>query len=238
MNHSAPSGPAAIPAGAMMLGSVKLVTVPAVVIRPIESFAEVGEPQRPVGPRRDRRPASLMLGSVKLVTVPSVVIRPIESFPQLVNHSAPSGPATIPSGSLMLGSVKLVTAPPVVIRPIEPFAALVNHSAPSGPAAIPSGSLMPVPVKLVTVPTLAASAGAANTPTTNKQPASPTSHPTPTRTNPNHPRADNHPPPHARTTNTSITSPAGCRARPVRAASRGTAAPILLLHALQQSHFP
>ncbi len=36
MNHSAPSGPAAMPAGNAMLGSGYTAVVPVVVIRPIE----------------------------------------------------------------------------------------------------------------------------------------------------------------------------------------------------------
>ena len=53
VNHRAPSGPAVIPSGSLMLVSGVLVTAPPVVMRPMESFARVGEPQGAVRPGRD-----------------------------------------------------------------------------------------------------------------------------------------------------------------------------------------
>ena len=87
---------------------------PAVVIRPIELFRSIREPQRRRDPTADPAPFE-MLGSVKLVTVPPVLIRPIELFPEFTNHNAPSGPAMIPAGFEMLGAVYFVTVPEVVI---------------------------------------------------------------------------------------------------------------------------
>ena len=105
VNHIAPSGPAAIPSGELMPVPVKLVTVPPVVIRPIELFSKSAlvNHSAPSGPAAIAI-GSLMPSSVTLVTVPPVVIRPIELFPKLVNHSAPSGPAAIPSGNADAGA--------------------------------------------------------------------------------------------------------------------------------------
>src|SRR5215475_6921654 len=90
VNHSAPSGPAVISRPPLIVGVVKFVTVPSVVIRPIELLlvnhsAPSGPAVMPYGP--------VIVGSVKLVTTPLVVMRPIELSPLLVNQSAPSGPA-------------------------------------------------------------------------------------------------------------------------------------------------
>ena len=51
--HSAPSGPAVIAKGATMLGAVKFVTLPVVVIRPIELLPVVREPECAIGTRDD-----------------------------------------------------------------------------------------------------------------------------------------------------------------------------------------
>jgi hypothetical protein len=53
VNHSAPSGPAAIAHGSLMLGSAKFVTAPAVVIRPIELLpwlVNQSAPSEPLAP--------------------------------------------------------------------------------------------------------------------------------------------------------------------------------------------
>jgi hypothetical protein len=100
MNQRAPSGPAVMPAGTTMLGSVYVVTVPLVVIRPMAPA-----PARPVvnhsapsGPAaiQSAEPMQMPVKNVKGIVPLAVVSRPID--PEPVNHSAPSGPATIPKG--------------------------------------------------------------------------------------------------------------------------------------------
>ncbi len=78
----------------MIDASVKVVTTPLVVIRPIELLPVS------VNHRLSSGPVAIACGelidaSVKLVTTPLVVIRPIESFPSFVNHRLPSGPVAI-----------------------------------------------------------------------------------------------------------------------------------------------
>src|SRR5437016_3709328 len=111
VNHSAPSGPATIPVGSVMLGSVKLFTTPRVVIRPMELWSRLANHKAPSGPGAIPSGRE-MPGPVKLVAFPVVVIRPIEGPPS-ANHNAPShraidtGQSAIPKGREMLGSVKL-----------------------------------------------------------------------------------------------------------------------------------
>ncbi len=88
---------------------VKLVTVPSVVIRPIESLPLLVNHNAPSGPTVMSYGVEMPV-PVNLVTCPSVVIRPIESLLALVNHSAPSGPATMPVGYSMPGPGKLEIA--------------------------------------------------------------------------------------------------------------------------------
>ena len=61
-----------------MVGLVKLVTTPDVVIRPIELLAELVNHRAPSGPAVIAI-GWLMLGAVKVVMIPLVVIRPILS---------------------------------------------------------------------------------------------------------------------------------------------------------------
>ena len=138
--HMAPSGPAAMRAGAKRCNimSDMVVTSPAMVMRPIPlPPSPAGNHMAPSGP------AAISLGDLNAVGIeysvmePRVVIRPI--FPNCVNHIAPSGPAAMPPEAFTIGYS--VTTPPRVIRPmLRPFWLLfVNHMAPpSGPAA-PSG---------------------------------------------------------------------------------------------------
>src|SRR5438874_5375772 len=110
VNHSAPSGPAAIRNGPAMLifGSVKFEITPLVVTRPIEP-----RPAESMNHRAPSEPAArpwgpVTVGSVKFVTTPLVVMRPIELctvvFPKFVNHSAPSDPVAIHTGETIVGS--------------------------------------------------------------------------------------------------------------------------------------
>jgi hypothetical protein len=115
-NHSAPSGPTAIPWGPLpAVGTTKsLVMTPLVVMRPILS------PPASVNHSAPSRPATMLsgklfaVGMVNSVTTPAVVIRPILLPVASVNHSAPSGPAAMPWGPLeavgMVYSVMLCAA--------------------------------------------------------------------------------------------------------------------------------
>ena len=100
-NQSAPSDPAAMPVGLKMSLPAKLLTVPAVVILPIEapprpSLVNQSAPSGPaVIPLGDWM---LPLGSVNVLTIPLAVMRPIDSCLPLMNHSAPSGPAVMSLG--------------------------------------------------------------------------------------------------------------------------------------------
>src|SRR4051812_23376651 len=76
VNHSAPSGPRAMPRGPEMIGSVKCVTAPAGVIRPIERLPAFVNHSAPSGPTAMPCGAE-MLASVKCVSAPAVVMRPI-----------------------------------------------------------------------------------------------------------------------------------------------------------------
>ena len=86
--------------------SPKLVTVPSVEIRPIESlpaFVNQSAPSRPAAIPR----GVWMLACLKRVTLPVVEIRPIVLLPAFVNQSAPSRPAVILRGCDN-GATKLV----------------------------------------------------------------------------------------------------------------------------------
>ena len=85
------------------------MTVPAVVIRPIElagplSPGELVNHSAPSGPEAIASGVA-MLGAVKFVTLPVVVIRPIELLALFVNHSAPSAPRVMPVGRRIPGPV-------------------------------------------------------------------------------------------------------------------------------------
>ena len=70
-NQRAPSGPATIPSGLTMLGSVKVETTPSVVIRPIELFPSLVNHSAPSGPTVM---ASGAFAPAKSVTTPVGVI--------------------------------------------------------------------------------------------------------------------------------------------------------------------
>ncbi len=165
VNHSLPSGPAAMSAGSDEPDSPELNSVmsPSGVMRPIAPFERSANQRLPSGPTA--MPAGSLFGvspSVNSVTV-SVTgskrpIAPVASVS--VNHSAPSGPATMSAG--WASAVKpgtsparnSVIAPAVVIRPIAPGEPCsVNHTAPSGPAVMPAGA--PVRPGYSTMPALA-----------------------------------------------------------------------------------
>src|SRR5215831_13162754 len=154
VNHRAPPGPAAILVGAMIPAFVKTLTLPPVVIRPIEECtkksplyvpssanhnAPSGPAVMPSGP--------LTAGLAKLDAAPLVVIRPMVLL-LLVNQRAPSGPAVMPAEWWIAAPVKVVMVPLTDIRPMEPArpgmltATLVNHSAPSLPTVMEDGSTM------------------------------------------------------------------------------------------------
>ena len=140
VNHSAPSGPAAIPkAFVPAVGMSCSVIAPAVVMRPILLAAcSVNH----IAPSEPTAMSSGLLGWLgvlnSLVTTPAVVIRPTAfRAPASVNHNAPSGPATMPCGRLsaVARSVSVID-PVVVMRPIRLPNSSVNHNAPSGPAVM------------------------------------------------------------------------------------------------------
>lgn len=96
VNHIVVDPLSATPIGRATPFPPLMVTVPLVVISPIEWVVLVNH-------RAPLRPGVIAPGwlipvPVKLVTAPAVLIRPIESLPALVNHNAPSGPAVIPPG--------------------------------------------------------------------------------------------------------------------------------------------
>ncbi len=93
-----------------MLASLKCVTTPAGVIRPIELLYSLVNHRFPSGPAVTPNGWE-MVASLKCVTTPAGVIRPIVLFPALVNHRFPSGPAAIPFGSEMSATARFVTAP-------------------------------------------------------------------------------------------------------------------------------
>jgi hypothetical protein len=144
VNHSAPSGPAAIPLSeaevVLPLGTLTAYSVntPDVVIRPIFPV-----PDCSVNQSAPSGPAAIALGLLKTmgignsVIVPDVVIRPILPVAS-VNQIAPSGPATIPPGVESEGEAYFVITPDVVIRPIAECPTSANQRAPSGPAAMPT----------------------------------------------------------------------------------------------------
>ena len=80
-----------------------MLTVPVVVMRPIELLPGLANHRAPSGPAVIPFQLSppLMLASMWLVTAPPVVMRPIEPFWRLVNQRAPSAPGAMPSGLLM-----------------------------------------------------------------------------------------------------------------------------------------
>src|SRR5207253_2620637 len=123
VNQSAPSGPAAMSAGA----APAVMPVPNSVSTPAAGTA----PPRPAPPYAAHQ------------TPPAVVIRPIWSAPLSVNHKAPSGPAAMPTGPAVgpVGVPNSVRTPAVVMAPTWPELNCVNQSRPSGPAAMPSGLL-------------------------------------------------------------------------------------------------
>jgi hypothetical protein len=102
VNHSAPSGPAATPLGALdAVGTAISEMTPAVVIRPMLLPNCSTNHSAPSGPAAIDSGALAAVGTAySLVTTPAVVIRPILLLLNSVNHSAPSDPAAIPAGLL------------------------------------------------------------------------------------------------------------------------------------------
>jgi hypothetical protein len=93
-----------------MPGSLKFVTEPEVVIRPIELFPAFVNHNAPSGP------AVIPIGRLTpvpeyFVIAPETSILPIELFPAFVNHNAPSGPAVIERGARTPEDGKVVIVP-------------------------------------------------------------------------------------------------------------------------------
>ena len=82
-----------------------MVTVPVVVIRPIELLLLLVNHNAQSGPVVIPDGFEMRV-PVKFVIVPAVVTRPIELLLKFVNHNAPSGPAVMLFGFEMVGSVK------------------------------------------------------------------------------------------------------------------------------------
>jgi hypothetical protein len=100
-NHSAPSGPAAMPIGeldAVWIGNS--VIVPLVVIRPMLFPLSSVNHSAPSGPAVTTIGRLDAVGTRNSEIVPPVVIRPILLPRYSVNHSAPSGPAATMIGEL------------------------------------------------------------------------------------------------------------------------------------------
>lgn len=98
VNHTFPSGPEVMAFGLCSDAAVKLVTTPAVVMRPIAPLPalELVNHRFPSAPLV-MAPGPTILGSVNVETLPVVVIRPMDGeLPPLVNHRAPSAPAVMP----------------------------------------------------------------------------------------------------------------------------------------------
>src|ERR1035438_9330256 len=100
VNHSSPSGPAAICPVAPSGDRTNDVTTPVVVMRPILSAGR----DNSVNHKAPSGPVVIQLGEVRPLPranswiAPAVVMRPIWLPMLSVNHSAPSGPAAIPMG--------------------------------------------------------------------------------------------------------------------------------------------
>ena len=90
-----------------MVASVKSVSEPAVVIRPIELLPLFVNHRRPSGPVVMPSGWEMPTPSLsKLPIAPPVVICPIESLPKLTNHRLPSGPTVMSRGWEMVASLK------------------------------------------------------------------------------------------------------------------------------------
>src|SRR5215472_2081866 len=133
VNHSAPSGPLVMASGSSIPGLVKMVTFPAVVIRPIAPplprYSSSVNHNAPSGP------AVMFCGRCgpdtgKASTLPVAVIWPIDRVCLLTNHTDPAGPAVSPTGDACwenaIGPLKFFSVPSVAIRPIELLSLLVN----------------------------------------------------------------------------------------------------------------
>src|SRR6266511_385299 len=97
VNHSLPSGPEAMPQGALSgVGMGYSVMAPSVVIRPILPLDSVNHrlPSGPEAMADGQQPVGYS------VIVPSVLIRPILLPMRSVNQRLPSGPDTMPMGTL------------------------------------------------------------------------------------------------------------------------------------------
>ena len=100
VNHSAPSGPAAMPNGPQSgVGSANSCTLPSVVIRPMRCA------RYSVNQSASSGPAAMIVGpqpgsSRWRVGSPPGTNRPISPLWTIVNHSAPSGPVVTAYGPL------------------------------------------------------------------------------------------------------------------------------------------
>ena len=154
VNHSAPSGPAAMPLGPL----IDRVLRDSSVSRNAPDFIGALIPQTTLyssGPAArdadlDRLPAGV--GTEYSVNVPAVVMRPTLLVQSSVNHSAPSGPVATEAGPApdvgIEYSVICALLPGtafVGIRAMLLFPASENHSAPSGPLVIGLPSPFPKP---------------------------------------------------------------------------------------------
>ena len=144
-NQRAPSGPAAIFAKRVEVGTTNSVIAPEVVMRPILL------PSYSVNHRAPSGPAAMPLGTHRAVGIgnsvkePDGVTRPMRlAWTAIsVNQRFPSGPVVISSGcDDKVGMVNSVIKPSGVIRPIPglPGRYTVNQTFPSGPAVMPIGT--------------------------------------------------------------------------------------------------
>src|SRR5262245_35879926 len=101
VNHSLPSGPAAMPNGWLAgLGTGNSSNEPDVVTRPIWFALYSVNHSRPSGPEAITAGSLDAVGTANSVKDPEVETRPILFALLSVNHTLPSGPAAMPPGVL------------------------------------------------------------------------------------------------------------------------------------------
>src|SRR5438270_7954245 len=144
VNHTFPSGPAAMSLRSAAPGTAYSAMAPAGVIRPILPAPSVNH-RLSSGPRAMSRRAAFGVGTGNSVTLPAGVMRATLPFPALstsVNHMLPSGPAAMPlAPAAPAGCGNSVTAPLGVMRATLPANDSATQRLPSGPAAMAFGLL-------------------------------------------------------------------------------------------------
>jgi hypothetical protein len=149
VNQTAPSGPVTKSSGEWIAASVKLVTVPVVVILPIELPLTFVNHSAPSGPAT-MFPGALIVGSAKLLTTPLVAPDRVAVMVQKPERTVGTDRKTLrvidrgieEEGELTLGGES----------PDRAAVKFVNQSAPSGPVTKLKGVWMFASVKVLTLP--------------------------------------------------------------------------------------